>query len=159
MKYKYLLDNIYKQYKKENEFANVNLIKFIKECNTNIVNFETDDYKLKTITGTIVEQNHLILIYYKFNDKGNDYLFFSKANINYIGCISHAVIYNCLWENGILISNETIGRNFKERKNLYEFNKNDVVIDGEFLGEDIEDIMIELDQTKPTKNKQKGYKM
>ena len=45
MKYRELLDKIYTSYKKNNIYVVDSYIKFYKENNTNIVNFEINDPK------------------------------------------------------------------------------------------------------------------
>lgn len=148
MKYKNLLNDIYTNFKNTNEYKFDNTIKFVKENNTNIVKFELNKHNLKNLLGAIVEQNHLIYIYFRVKDNDNDYIFFSKTHI-VLG--NRAIIYNCLLNNGNLESEETIGRDFKNREDIFKFNVDDIIIDENLFDQEFENTIKDFMQSDSKK--------
>lgn len=151
MKYKNLLDKIYSNYKKNDIYGTNNFIKFYKENNTNIVKFEIND-KTNKIPGIIIEQGHLIFIYYKINDS----IFTSKAHIIFG---KRAIIYNCVLNNGNIECQETIGRDFDSRENIYKFTSSDVVINDNLFDDEFNGIICDIEKSYYEKNKQKRLKI
>ena len=156
MKYRELLDKIYTSYKKNNIYVVDSYIKFYKENNTNIVNFEINDPKLSMINGIIVEQNHLVSIYFKIKENSDIYSFYSKTNII---IENRAIIYNFLLKNSQLIENETIGHDFYKRVDLYKFNSSDCIMNDNIFDTNFENIIEEISIQNEQKNKQKGLKI
>ncbi len=148
MKYREILNKIYSNYKKNDKFDLNSFIKFYKENNTKIVKFKMYD----NIDGIIVDQNHLIFIYFK--DKES--MVFSKAHIVFD---SRAIIYNCVLNNGDIEYQETIGRDFRKREDIYNFNDIDIVINDNLLDEEFEHTIENIEYLSYQKNKQKRLKI
>lgn len=151
MKYREILNKIYFNYKKNDKYEFDSFIKFYKENNTNIVRFEYND-KSKNMNGIIIDQNHSIFIYYKTDEC----VFFSKTNIVFG---NRAIIYNCILNNGNVEYQETVGRDFKKREEIFNFSNNDIVVNDNLLDDDFEDIIKNIDSIDCQKSKQKGLKI
>ena len=140
MDYELFLDKIYAEYKINNNIEKNNIVDFNSEGNTNIVDFKTNNYNSKHIEGVLIEQNHLVIIYYCFDENNDKYFMLSKSSITNIGGINHALICNYIFKNGILDNQQTIGRDFINRKDLYKKTDNDITINGNVLVGNIEDV-------------------
>lgn len=135
MDYKGLLNNIYIQFKSNKQYIPNQYIKFFKDNNTNIVNFEINDINLGMIKGTIVEQSNSVLIYFYIKNEIDDCVVLSKANIIEQNM---ATITNVLLKKGYFEKIEKIKRHFNCREELYKVSSYDEFIninelDSEFI--------------------------
>ena len=144
MKYEKILDEIYSNFKKEENIEKNDFINFVKENNTNIVHFDFD-YPNK-IKGTLIDQNNCVTIYYWYEVLGKQIVVFSKSNIINNDTQQHAVMYNCVMENKYILKEETIGRDFDLRKDLYKKTKSDVIIEGNLFNEQIDALINNVDK-------------
>lgn len=154
MDYKEFLNNIYSQFKSDNQYIVNKEINFFKENNTNIVKFEVND-KNGIIPGIIIDQGHFVLIYFHYKNEFDDYIFISKANI-FMGHI--AIITNALVNKNGIEKIEMIRRKFNERKDLYKFDFNDEIID-EKLDSEFSNLVSDIKEQYYKKNKQKRHKI
>lgn len=156
MDYNEFLNNVYSQFKSNNQYTLNKNISFFKENNTNIVNFKTTDINMGIIYGTIVEQNNYVLIYFYIKNEVDDFTIVSKANI-YMQHI--AIITNALINKGKLERVITIKRNFNERKDLYKVSSHDEFINDNVLDSDLEDLTSNIIEKYNQKSIQKRHKL
>ncbi len=121
MEYLYLLDEIYTSFKNNDLFTKNKNYKFIKENNTNIVRFEEIDSQFESITGSISEQKHLVIILIEILNKNDKYVILSHSYIKQIGNKENATIYNCIWKNGVKHTLNGIENIIENRNELYNF--------------------------------------
>lgn len=156
MDYNEFLNNVYSQFKSNNQYTLNKNISFFKENNTNIVNFKTTDINMGIIYGTIVEQNNYVLIYFYIKNEVDDFTIVSKANI-YMQHI--AIITNALINKGKLERVITIKRNFNERKDLYKVSSHDEFINDNVQDSDLEDLTSNIIEKYNQKSIQKRHKL
>lgn len=152
MDYNEFLNNIYSQFKNSNQYMSNNYIKFLKENNTNIVNFEFDDTNYELIRGTIIEQANSVLIYFNIENK----IVLSKANIVKKNI---ATITNILLDQGYIIVIERIKRKFEQRKELYKASSYDEFINGTELDSELTYLISNIIEKYNQKNMQKRHKI
>ena len=149
MNYKDILDEVYSCFKEENQFTKNKNINFFRESGTNIVKFEINHENIDIIPGTIIEQNHLVSIYFQVSNRNHNYIFLSKANID---LENTAIIRNILINNSVVESFETIKRKFSNRKDLYKFSNLDEIIQENELEEEMTNLISDLIGKKYQKN-------
>lgn len=152
MDYNEFLNNIYSQFKNSNQYMSNNYIKFLKENNTNIVNFEFDDTNYELIRGTIIEQANSVLIYFNIENK----IVLSKANIVKKNI---ATITNILLDQGYITVIERIKRKFEQRKELYKASSYDEFINGTELDSELTYLISNIIEKYNQKNMQKRHKI
>lgn len=152
MDYNEFLNNIYSQFKNSNQYMSNNYIKFLKENNTNIVNFEFNDTNYELIRGTIIEQANSVLIYFNIENK----IVLSKANIVKKNI---ATITNILLDQGYITVIERIKRKFEQRKELYKASSYDEFINGTELDSELTYLISNIIEKYNQKNMQKRHKI
>ncbi|MCI8778496.1 MAG: hypothetical protein HFI87_05045 [Bacilli bacterium] len=152
MDYNEFLNNIYSQFKNSNQYMSNNYIKFLKENNTNIVNFEFDNKNYELIRGTIIEQANSVLIYFNIENK----IVLSKANIVKKNI---ATITNILLDQGYITVIERIKRKFEQRKELYKASSYDEFINGTELDSELTYLISNIIEKYNQKNMQKRHKI
>ena len=128
MQYKYLLDYIYNNFKMNKTLKSDQMIKFTSDNNTNINHFCIIRNDLDPINGTIICQNHQIIIYFNIKENDDDYLFVSKANIISIHKYNKAIINNCCLKNTNIEAFEKVIKNYDGANNLYKFSSSDHIV-------------------------------
>lgn len=156
MNYNEFLNNVYTQFKTNNQYTLNKNVRFFKENNTNIVNFKTNDINMGIIYGTIVEQNNYVLIYFYIKNEVDDLAIVSKANI-YMQHI--AIITNTLINKGKLEKIVTIKRNFNDRKDLYKVSLHDEFINDNVLDSDLDGLITNIIEKYNQKSIQKRHKL
>lgn len=151
MDYNEFLNNVYSQFKNNDQYTSNNYIKFLRENNTNIVNFLVDDINFGLIQGTIIDQANSILIYFHVKSE----IILSKANIN------DDIVYitNVLLAKGNIKITEMVKRKFKERKDLYKPNAYDEFIDNTELNSEFTYLISNIMEKYNQKNTQKRHKI
>ena len=153
MQYKYLLDYIYQNFKTDRQLLKDSNISFSTESNTNIHHFCIHKNDVENdITGTIIKQNHQIIIYFSLRDNNDYYLFISKANIIDIHKYKKAIINNCCLKNQIIESYEKIIKNYDNIDNLYKFSTTDKIIENGIIDDDMKSLLSNI-----IRNNQKKY--
>lgn len=151
MDYNEFLNNVYSQFKNSDQYKSNNYIKFLRENNTNIVNFLVDDINFGLIHGTIIDQANSILIYFHVKSE----IILSKANIN----DNIVYITNVLLDKGNIKITEMVKRKFKERKDLYKPNDYDEFIDNTELNSEFTYLISNIMEKYNQKNTQKRHKI
>ena len=153
MQYQYLLDYIYQNFKTDKQILKDSNISFSTESNTNIHHFCIHKNAFEhDITGTLIKQNHQIIIYFSMQENLDYYLFISKANIINIHKYKKAIINNCCLKNQIIESYEKIIKNYDNIDDLYKFSSNDVIIQNDTIDDDMKDLLSDI-----VYNNQKKY--
>lgn len=150
MDYNEFLNNIYSQFKNSDQYMSNNYIKFLKDNNTNIVNFEINDTNSELIRGTIIEQANSVLIYFHMENK----IILSKANISRKNI---ATITNILLDKGYITMIEKIKRKFEQRKELYKANSYDEFIADNELDSELTYLISNIIEKYNQKNLQKRH--
>lgn len=150
MDYNEFLNNIYSQFKNSNQYMSNNYIKFLKENNTNIVNFEVDDINFGVIQGTIIDQANSVLIYFHVKDE----ITLSKANINRKNI---ATITNVLLKNGDIKIIKRVKRKIEQREDLYKANYYDEFINDTELDSELTYLISNIIEKHNQKNLQKRH--
>ncbi len=154
MDYRKFLNDIYTQFKSNNQYTSNEYVKFFKENNTNIVNFEVNDINKGIIQGTLVDQSNFVLIYFYIKNEVDDYIILSRTNISKENI---AIITNALITKGKIVKIENIRRNFDQRMNLYKCNYNDQIINGILVDSEFTDLVSNIIEQYSKKNKQKRH--